>query len=149
MPLPYPPIVPHSPVPIAGRRSPKDAPVPPPDGYRWHFDPDTWRSGPGLGSLELVQADVEVDDHGMLWTREPVPGKKRKTRLRPASPRAERTVYRLRSIRRLSRAIIREHHRMSAQEHATALAQHRVLALLPTGPTPPGGVSQPRTNQEG
>lgn len=142
MPLPYPPLVSHTPVAIAGRRSPKDAPVPAPDGYRWHFDVDTWRAG--LGDLELVLDDTEVDEHGMLWTREPVPGKKRKTRLRPYFPRASRTVYRLGTIRRLSRSMVREHYRRTADEHRTALAQHQVLASLPTGPTPPGGVSQPR-----
>lgn len=144
MPLPYPPLVPHTPTAIAGRRSPKDAPVPAPDGYRWHFDPDTWTSGPGLGSLELVVADARADEHGGLWLDEPDPRKPHKTRPRPYMPRAQRTVYTLRSIRRLSRAMVREHHRMTIHEHRAALARHRVLATLPTGPTPPGGVSQPR-----
>lgn len=144
MPLPYPPIVTHTPIPVAGRRAPRDAPVEPPAGYRWHFDVDSWRAGTQLGDLELVLADVEVGDGGMLWTREPVPGKKRKTRLRPYFARASRPVYRLGSIRRLSRALVREHLRKSIREHRAAIARHQVLAMLPTGPTPPGGVSQPR-----
>jgi hypothetical protein len=125
MPMPYPPLVSHAPVPIAGRRSPKDAPVPPPEGYRWHFDADTWRGGV-LGDLELVDENVEVGQLGTLWIREPVPGKKRKTRLRPAFARVSRPVYRLGTIRRLSRALVREHYRKAAEEHAAAIATDRI-----------------------
>jgi hypothetical protein len=133
-------------------RTPRTEPVTAPAGYRWHLDVEglRWVRSNGrksIGDLELIGVDDVVGTLGSLWRREPVPGKKRKTRLVPTFARCSDPLYSSTAMRRVSRRLVRKHEALLAEERERARERHlaaAAIANLPTGPTPPGGVSQPR-----
>lgn len=109
-------------------RPPRNAPVPAPPGYRWHFNTKTFLNC--LGVLELVDDSARTDDHGMHWLYV-VPAGKRKPKPQPTFSRVSRPIDRERQIRRVSRSLVREHYALAAQEHTAALAAARISASIP------------------
>lgn len=113
-------------------RPPRNTPVDPPAGYRWHLDVDTWRNV-GVGVLMLVDEAAYVSKPGgMLWI-DAVPAGKKKPKPRPYFPRGSRDIDRESQVRRRSRAIVREHYRLAAQEHSSALAAARITDAIQKG----------------
>lgn len=139
---PSPPVASLTRMPARPPRSSREEPVPAPPGYRWHLDVDSMKWGTSygrqsIGDLELVDEDAQVGSHGILYAERPIPGKKHKTRTVFLFARVSRTIYSRRSIRRISRALVREHDRLTAEERELAreqlLAQQAVTAAGPGG----------------
>lgn len=104
-------------------------PIEPPAGYRWHFNTDAWSGG--LGRLELIPLEAHIGSGGMLWIDEPVPGKKRKRRVRYYSRHSDaQTIDRETQIRRASIAIVRTHKQRLAEKAASAAAAARIAERI-------------------
>lgn len=101
-------------------------PVPPPDGYRWHFR--TQYRGDALGRLELVPANAHTDKLGVHWMPDDTPGKSRHHRM-PALVESC-AITRETQIRRSSIKLVRAHHAKLAAETRAAAAAARITKTL-------------------